>query len=120
MSIPDHSHQISIPNHTHEINIPNHTHAVTLPNHTHDIQHGIYKLPERPNKVTIKVDGNVVPVTSTSADNVDLEPYLSKNNQGEIDRNKWHEITITPDKLGRVNANVITRLFIQSRKGGTF
>lgn len=120
VSIPDHTHQISIPNHTHEINIPNHTHTITLPDHIHDIQHGIYKLSERPSRVTIKVDGNVVPVTSTSADNVNLEPYISKNNKGEVERNKWHEITITPDKLGRVNANVITRLFIQSRKGGTF
>ncbi|PGV95949.1 hypothetical protein COD87_31755, partial [Bacillus cereus] len=77
VSIPDHTHQISIPNHTHEINIPDHTHTITLPDHIHDIQHGIYKLSERPSKVTIKVDGNVVPVTSTSADNVDLEPYIS-------------------------------------------
>ncbi|AXO97174.1 phage tail spike protein [Bacillus anthracis] len=120
VTIPAHTHSVSIPDHSHQISIPNHTHTITLPDHIHDIQHGIYKLSERPSKVTIKVDGNVVPVTSTSADNVDLEPYISKNNQGEVERNKWHEITITPDNLGRVNANVITRLFIQSRKGGTF
>lgn len=120
VSIPDHTHQISIPNHVHEISIPNHTHTITLPDHIHDIQHGIYKLSERPSIVTIKVDGNVVPVTSTSAENVNLEPYLSKDNSGKIERNKWHVITITPDKLGRVNANVISRLFIQSRTGGTF
>ncbi|PFC37619.1 phage tail spike protein [Bacillus cereus] len=129
VSIPDHSHQISIPNHTHEISIPNHTHTVeikdhmhtiTLPDHIHQIEYGIYKLSERPSIVTIKVDGNVVPVTSTSAENVNLEPYLSKDNSGKIERNKWHVITITPDKLGRVNANVISRLFIQSRTGGTF
>ncbi|PEY46802.1 hypothetical protein CN356_31495, partial [Bacillus cereus] len=85
VSIPDHSHQISIPNHTHEISIPNHTHTVeikdhmhtiTLPDHIHQIEYGIYKLSERPSIVTIKVDGNVVPVTSTSAENVNLEPYL--------------------------------------------
>ncbi|HDX9508915.1 TPA: phage tail protein [Bacillus cereus] len=120
VQIPDHTHQISIPNHTHEINIPNHTHTISLPDHTHDIQHGIYKLSEKPSKVTVKVDGNIVPVDSTSAQNINLIPYLSKDSGGKIDRNKWHEITITPDKLGRVNANIISRLFIQSRTGGTF
>ncbi|CUB28248.1 phage tail spike protein [Bacillus cereus] len=120
VQIPDHTHQISIPNHTHEINIPNHTHTISLPDHTHDIQHGIYKLSEKPSRVTVKVDGNIVPVDSTSAQNINLIPYLSKDGGGKIERNKWHEITITPDKLGRVNANIISRLFIQSRIGGTF
>ncbi|MCU5687085.1 phage tail protein [Bacillus cereus] len=120
VQIPDHTHQISIPNHTHEINIPNHTHTISLPDHTHDIQHGIYKLQEKPGKVTVKVDGNIVPVDSTSAQNINLIPYLSKDGGGKIERNKWHEVTITPDKLGRVNANIISRLFIQSRTGGTF
>ncbi|MGH0588855.1 phage tail spike protein [Bacillus mycoides] len=118
--IPNHTHQISIPNHTHEINIPNHTHTISLPDHMHDIQHGIYKLSEKPGRVTVKVDGNIVPVDSTSAQNINLIPYLSKDGGGKIERNKWHEITITPDKLGRVNANIISRLFIQSRIGGTF
>lgn len=118
--IPDHTHQISIPNHTHEINIPNHTHTISLPDHMHDIQHGIYKLSEKPGRVTVKVDGNIVPVDSTSAQNINLIPYLSKDGGGKIERNKWHEVTITPDKLGRVNANIISRLFIQSRTGGTF
>ncbi|MEI2319019.1 phage tail spike protein [Bacillus paramobilis] len=120
VQIPDHTHQINIPNHTHEINIPNHTHTISLPDHTHDIQHGIYKLSEKPSRVTVKVDGNIVPVDSTSAQNINLIPYLSKDGGGKIERNKWHEITITPDKLGRVNANIISRLFIQSRIGGTF
>lgn len=120
VQIPDHTHQINIPHHTHEINIPNHTHTISLPDHMHDIQHGIYKLSEKPSRVTVKVDGNIVPVDSTSAQNINLIPYLSKDSGGKIDRNKWHEITITPDKLGRVNANIISRLFIQSRTGGTF
>ncbi|MBY7111371.1 phage tail protein [Bacillus sp. 17RED48] len=120
VQIPNHTHQINIPNHTHEINIPNHTHTISLPDHTHDIQHGIYKLSEKPSRVTVKVDGNIVPVDSTSAQNINLIPYLSKDGGGKIERNKWHEITITPDKLGRVNANIISRLFIQSRIGGTF
>ncbi|MCU5339275.1 phage tail protein [Bacillus cereus] len=118
--IPAHTHSVMIPNHTHQINIPNHTHEIQLPDHIHDIQHGIYKLSEKPSRVTVKVDGNIVPVDSTSAQNINLIPYLSKDGGGKIERNKWHEITITPDKLGRVNANIISRLFIQSRTGGTF
>ncbi|KXY80140.1 phage tail spike protein [Bacillus cereus group sp. MYBK12-2] len=120
VQIPDHTHQINIPNHTHEINIPNHTHTISLPDHMHDIQHGIYKLSEKPSRVAVKVDGNIVPVDSTSAQNINLIPYLSKDGGGKIERNKWHTVTITPDKLGRVNANIISRLFIQSRIGGTF
>ncbi|OBZ60098.1 hypothetical protein BAQ45_11580 [Bacillus pacificus] len=120
VQIPDHTHQISIPNHTHEINIPNHTHTISLPDHMHDIQHGIYKLSEKPSRVTIKVDGNIVSVDSTSAQNINLIPYLSKDGSGKVERNKWHTVTITPDRLGRVNANIISRLFIQSRIGGTF
>ncbi|MED0936426.1 phage tail spike protein [Bacillus mobilis] len=120
VTIPEHAHEINIPNHTHQINIPNHAHSITLPDHIHDIQHGIYKLSEKPGRVTVKVDGNVVPVDATSAQNINLIPYLSKDGGGKIERNKWHEVTITPDKLGRVNANIISRLFIQSRTGGTF
>ncbi|HGH7178554.1 TPA: phage tail spike protein [Bacillus luti] len=120
INIPNHAHEINIPDHTHQINIPNHTHSITLPDHTHDIQHGIYKLSEKPSRVSVKVDGNIVPVDSISAQNINLIPYLSKDGGGKIERNKWHEVTITPDKLGRVNANIISRLFIQSRVGGTF
>ncbi|MCG3786604.1 phage tail protein [Bacillus sp. UTDS19-33BHI26] len=120
VTVPAHAHSVAIPNHTHQINIPNHTHEIQLPDHMHDIQHGIYKLSEKPSRVTVKVDGNIVPVDSTSAQNINLIPYLSKDGSGKIDRNKWHEITITPDRLGRVNANIISRLFIQSRIGGTF
>lgn len=118
--VPNHTHSVTIPEHAHKINIPNHTHQITLPDHMHDIQHGIYKLSEKPSRVTVKVDGNVVPVNSTSAQNINLIPYLSKDGGGKIERNKWHEVTVTPDKLGRVNANIISRLFIQSRIGGTF
>lgn len=118
--VPNHAHTVNIPDHTHQINIPNHTHQITLPDHMHDIQHGIYKLSDKPSRVTVKVNGNIVPVDSTSAQNINLIPYLSKDGGGKIERNKWHEVTITPDKLGRVNANIISRLFIQSRIGGTF
>lgn len=118
--LKDHIHQIVLNDHVHQIEIKDHIHDIQLPDHVHDIAHGIYKLLEKPSKVSIKVDGNIVPVDSISAENINLIPYLSKDGGGKIERNKWHVITITPDKLGRVNANIISRLFIQSRTGGTF
>ena len=120
ITLNDHTHQIVLNDHVHQIEIKDHIHEIQLPDHIHDIAHGIYKLSEKPNKVSIKVDGNIVPVDSISAENINLIPYLSKDSGGKIERNKWHVITITPDKLGRVNANIISRLYIQSRIGGTF
>ncbi|MCU5095062.1 phage tail spike protein [Bacillus wiedmannii] len=120
ISIPNHSHSISIPNHTHDISIPNHKHDITLPDHTHEIEYGIFEFNETPSKVTITVDGNVVPFTSTSGQDIDLEPYIAKGSDGKFQRGRYVEIKITPNKLARINATVTGRLFIQSRKGGTF
>lgn len=119
VSIPNHSHEFDVPNHAHSVNIPAHTHDITLPNHSHAIQFGIYKLDKTPTKVTIKVDGNTVPHTTTSGDNIDLIPYLSKDSEGKVNRG-WHTVTIAPNDLGRINANIYTQFFIQSRGGGSF
>jgi phage minor structural protein len=119
VSIPNHTHTVSIPNHTHTVAIPNHTHDITLPNHTHAIQFGIYKLDNLPSAVVIKVDGNTVPFTDTSGDNIDLIPYLSKDSEGKVNRG-WHAITIAPNDLGRINAQIYTQFFMQSRGGGSF
>lgn len=119
VTIPNHTHAVTIPNHTHNVTIPTHTHDITLPDHTHEIDFGIYKLDKTPTRVTVEVDGNGVPVTSTSGDNIDLIPYLSKDNEGKVNRG-WHTITITPNDLGRINANVYTQFFIQSRGGGSY
>ncbi|EEK75208.1 Phage minor structural protein [Bacillus mycoides] len=120
ISIPNHSHSISIPNHTHDISIPNHKHDITLPDHTHEIEYGIFEFNETPSNITITVDGNVVPFTSTSGQDIDLEPYIAKGSDGKFQRGRYVEIKITPNKLARINATVTGRLFIQSRKGGTF
>ncbi len=120
ISIPDHSHSISIPNHTHDISIPNHTHDIQLPDHTHEIEFGIFELNETPSKVTITVDGNVLPLDSMSGQDINLVPYLAKDNSGKLQRGRYVEIKITPNKLARINATVTGRLFIQSRSGGTF
>jgi phage minor structural protein len=117
--IPNHTHDFSTPNHSHSLTTPNHTHDITLPNHTHAIEFGIYKLDNLPSTVAIKVDGNTVPFTETSGDNVDLIPYLSKDGDGKVNRG-WHTVTIAPNDLGRINANIYTQFFIQSRGEGSF
>lgn len=119
VNIPAHTHDFNTPDHSHTVNIPNHTHDFTLPNHTHEIEFGIFKLDKKPTEVTIKVDGNTVPVTALNGDNIDLIPYLSKDNAGKVNRG-WHTISITPDDLGRINAQIYTQFFIQSRGEGEY
>lgn len=120
VSVPAHTHDVSVPAHTHDVSIPTHTHDITLPDHTHDIEFGIYELNDTPSSVTIEVDGNNVSVSGTSGQDIDLVPYLSKDSDGRIQRGRYAEIKITPNSLARINATVISRLFIQSRIGGTY
>ncbi|PAD86665.1 hypothetical protein CHH55_16985 [Niallia circulans] len=117
--VPNHTHEFNIPNHTHDVIIPNHVHKITLPNHTHAIEFGIFKLDELPSKVTISVDGNTLPNTSLNGDNINLIPYLSKDSSGKVNRG-WHTIAITPNDLGRINAQIYTQFFIQSRGEGEY
>ncbi|WP_241993880.1 hypothetical protein [Mesobacillus foraminis] len=119
VSIPSHTHNFSTPNHSHDVTIPDHTHDFTLPDHTHEIQHGIYKLNRTSSAVTIKVDGNTVPHTSTSGDNINLIPYLKQDSGGKVVRG-WHSVEITPNDLGRITAQITTQFFIQSRGDGNY
>ncbi|WP_060667135.1 hypothetical protein [Bacillus sp. CHD6a] len=116
--VPNHSHSIQIPNHTHSVQIPNHSHDVQLPDHAHELEHGIFTLDRLPTAVEIKVDGNLVPHSDIVGANIDLIPYLAKDENGKISRGRWHQVTIRPNDLGRVNANIISQVFIQSRGGG--
>jgi len=119
VTIPSHNHTVTIPAHNHTVNIPNHTHDITLPNHTHDIEYGIFEGPT-PTALTVRVDGNVVPGLGTSANDVDIVPYLAKDEGGRIQRGVWHTIEIAPNSLGRIVANVVTQIFVQSRGGGNY
>jgi hypothetical protein len=129
VSIPDHVHLVVLPDHTHgmdhthDVTIPDHTHDMphthSIPAHTHDIEYGIFEGPT-PSTVTVRVDGNVVPGLSTSADELDIIPYLAKDAGGRIQRGTWHTIEITPDSLGRIVATVLTQIFVQSRGGGNY
>ncbi|TSB47120.1 phage tail spike protein [Alkalicoccobacillus porphyridii] len=118
IDIPNHTHSVDIPAHSHEVRLPDHTHEIELPDHTHEIEHGIFEFNRRPSSVQIRVDGNLVPINSTSGSEINIIPYLSTDSGGRIQRGAWHEVTITPNELGRVTADVISRLFIQSRIGG--
>lgn len=111
------SHAHTVDDHTHDV--PDHVHTFEIPGHGHALEYGIYKHSTLPTAITIKVDGVSVPGNSLEAENLDLIPYLSKDTEGKITRG-WHEITLSPNGLGRINANVISQFFIQSRGQGNF
>lgn len=116
IEIPAHNHTVTIQPHAHDVEIPDHTHEIDLPDHTHDIDYGIFKLDRKPTAVTIKVDGNTVPITDISGDSIDLIPYLELDDSNRV-RRGWHTVEITPNDLGRINAQLLVQFFIQSRGG---
>ena len=117
VTVPAHTHSVSVPAHTHDVDIPAHTHGINVPAHTHGIEYGIYELSETATSVEIKVDGNTVPITATSANLIDLIPYLDVDSNGKVNRG-WHTISIRPNKMARVTAQVFSQVFIQIRGGG--
>ena len=118
VNIPNHSHEVSIPAHTHDIDLPDHTHGIELPDHTHEVEHKIVELANTPSQVVIKVDGNIIPHTSTSGDRINLAEYLSKDSSGKVTRGR-HVVEITPNSLARIEADLILRVFIQSHLGSS-
>ncbi len=111
-----HEHSLSIPSHSHSFSVPDHSHPVTIPGHTHEEKHGIYE-GERANSCYLRVDGQTVYNYNTE---VNLIPYLSKDDGGKIQRGSWHEVEIVPDGLTRINASIFIQLFTNSRGGGDF
>lgn len=111
----EHSHVVNVPAHTHSVTPKAHTHDVQIPPHSHGIDYGIYEEPTTPSNVTVKVDGNTISGLGTSESDVDIIPYLSKDSGGKVARGQWHEVSITPDQNGRIEANIIEQFFIQSR-----
>jgi phage minor structural protein len=118
----NHRHGVKTLPHEHdvvvEVAIPDHVHPVELEDHEHDLQFGIFKLPDIPTDVTIKVDGNPVSFSGTSGEDIDLIPYLDKDSDGKVTRGK-HVVSLTPNERGRINAQINTQFFIQSRGGYT-
>lgn len=119
VTISSHSHEVVIPSHTHEIDLPNHTHEIELPDHIHEVEHKIIELSSTPSSVIIKVDGNAVPHNSITGNRINLIDYLSKDSSGKVSRGR-HEVSIHPNGLGRVEADLILRVFIQSHLGGNY
>lgn len=115
VQIPSHQHVINLNSHSHEVQIPSHSHEFELPSHQHDLEHGIFLLDRLPTEVRIEVDGNPVPGTEINRGAVDLVPYLAKDSNGKIRRGEWHTVTIIPNDLARINANIFGKFFIQSR-----
>ena len=119
VNVPDHGHNVCIPGHSHSVSIPSHTHGVIIPDHTHQIVYGIFE-GTTARKVTIRVDGNEVPASETSKREIDVSAWLTKDDNGKITRNSWHEIQIVPDQLTRIEANLFAQVFIQSVGGGDY
>lgn len=119
VSIPNHTHSISVPSHSHQVRIPAHTHQITLPDHSHPLEWGIYEAPSSATSVDIVVDGTTIPVHDTSQQRLNIVNYLRKTSGGKITRGN-HTIKIIPNKLARIEAQVICRVFIQSQLGGQF
>lgn len=113
-----HRHVVDIKSHSHSVNINvrEHTHDFNIPSHTHKTRHGIFE-GDRANVCYLKVDGRK---TNTTAKEVNIIPFLSKDSAGKINRGVWHEVEITPDKLTRINANIFIQLFTNSRGEGDF
>ncbi|HAP5499235.1 TPA: hypothetical protein IUZ99_001820 [Enterococcus faecalis] len=119
VSIPNHTHSISVPSHSHQVRIPAHTHQITLPDHSHPLEWGIYEAPSSATSVDIVVDGTTIPVHDTSQQRLNIVNYLRKTSGGKVSRGN-HTIKIIPNKLARIEAQVICRVFIQSQLGGQF
>lgn len=119
VSIPSHTHSISISSHSHSVSIPSHTHSISIGTHSHSIDHGIFLYSANPSYVTIVVDGSTIAETALNRDDLNVVAYLSKDNDGKINRG-WHEIQIRPNTLARVEAALAAQIFIQSRGGGLY
>ena len=74
---------------------------------------------ETADSVTIFVDGNQLPNLTVYSD-IDIVPYLDKDDAGKIIRGTWHEVVIQPNKKSRIVAALFTQLFTNSRGGGDY
>lgn len=119
VSVSAHSHSVNIPSHSHTVSISGHSHSFTLPDHTHTITYGIYSGTSA-DKLKLTVDGtNISKQFDNSITDFDIVEYLSKDDRGNVVRG-WHTIQIQPDKLTRVECDLVIQLFANSRGGGQY
>jgi len=118
-----HNHVVSIGSHSHTLDT-GHSHTLnTSHSHSTDTTHshsvtttltpGIVET-TTPSTMELKVDWAVASATASSLSEFDLTPYLSKDADGDIVRG-WHSLTFTPPVIGRIQANVVTQVFLQAR-----
>ena len=120
VDIPAHGHNVKIPGHSHSVDIPAHTHSVSIPAHTHGMEYGIFS-GSSARTIAVKVDGTTVPAENIVNGEVDIVPWLSKDQQtGRITRGAWHEVELVPDGITRIEANLFAQVFVQSVGGGDF
>lgn len=117
VSIPSHSHSFQVGAHTHSVSIPSHTHSVSIPAHTHGIEQGIFEFGGA-SGATIWVNGKEKGAMGTDHD-VDLTEWLL-NEDGKIDRGRWHKVEVVPDELAYVTIDIYIQGFVQSRGGSTY
>jgi len=117
VTIPEHFHTVNVPSHTHRVNIPPHSHSIDLPDHTHDIEFGIHQ-GETAREISIRVDGNLVPIDMAALDNIDIRQFLRTDGGGRILRGAFHRIEIVPDRMTRISAMIFLSIFTNSRRGG--
>ena len=89
-----------------------------IPDHTHNITYGIYS-GSTADSLVVSVDNTSVGTFQKSISDLNLVDYLAKDDSGNI-RRGWHTIEITPDKLSRVECDLVIQLFANSRGGGQF
>ena len=115
---------MSVPAHSHTVQLPAHTHGFSLPSHKHGIVYGIYE-GGRASAVQVAVDGQPLPDSAVLDANgrplaeIDVVPYMQMS-AGRISRGTWHEITLTPDRLTRIEANLFVQTFVTSWAGGNY
>ncbi len=111
---------INVENHTHSVSVGAHSHSLTLNDHTHALVYDIYEGPTA-NSFTIMVDGVAAGESITAAEaEVDITTLLSKDAAGRIERGKWHEVVLTPDRATRAVVSVYVQVFVQSKGGGDY
>lgn len=110
---------LTLAGHKHRVTFEPHSHEVVLPKHTHDPVYGIFE-GGRAQSVSLRVDGTDVPASAIQNGQVDLAPYLSKDEKGKIRRGVWHSVEIRPDAATRVVADLYVKTFIRSQGGGDY
>lgn len=119
ITLENHSHSLVLEDHVHTLKLDDHTHQLVLPDHTHEILYGINEYSEDANAVIIKVDGVTVPGSETIRERLDIVPYLSRDPDGTVTKGR-HTVTLQPNTLARIDAQISMRVFIKSQLGGKF